>query len=265
MSLYHLRAKQTKIPDNEAVKPRFQGKHVESVLFTVLLLSLGFFLSAQIRDGISIQAQLSSSKEKQSAYLQQLTDLKSSSVKLKEDNAKLLAQKDKMTENVLNEQGYSELASSLTKIRKLAGLTEVNGSGITITLNDSSIADSTDVNQSSLIHSQDVEYIVDLLKASGAKAIAINGERIVSTTSIICTGPTIRVNNSRYPVPFIITAICDADTTYDILHNDLQINYRKSEGVGIIFEKNATLFVPAFSDSTVIDTISKELEVINPS
>ena len=263
MSLFHLHANMMKVSGKDSANPRFQGRLVESILFTVLLLSLGFFLSIQIREGINLQAQLSSSKEKQSAYMQQLADLKSSNVKLKEENTKLAEQKNTMTENVLNEQGYSELAASLTKTRELAGLTEVSGTGITITLNDSNITDTANVSQTSLIHSQDVEYIVDLLKSSGAKAIAINGERIVCSTSIICTGPTIRVNNSRYPVPFVITAICDSNTTYDILQNDSHILFRKSEGIEINFAKKAELTIPAFSDSTVIDSISKELEVIN--
>jgi len=191
--------------------------------------------------------------------------LKSENDKLKEQNIFLASQKDALTESVLNEQGYSELAESVAKIRGLAGLTIVEGAGVTITLSDSTITDTTDVNQSSLIHSQDVQYFVDLLKAAGAKAIAINGERIVCTTSIICTGPTIRVNNSRYPVPFVITAVCDPNATYDILQNDSHTLFRLSEGVEIAFNKNDLISIPAFSDLTVIDALRKELEVESPT
>lgn len=240
-------------------------RHVENLLFMVLLLLFGIFLMTQIRDGISMQEQRSSAKEKHETYLLQLDDLKSENDKLKEQNTLLAVQKDALTESVLNEQGYSELAESLAGIRKLAGLTIVDGAGVTITLSDSTITDTTDVNQSSLIHSQDVQYFVDLLKSAGSKAIAINGERIVCTTSIICTGPTIRVNNSRYPVPFVITAVCDPNTTYDILQNDPHIIFRISEGVEIAFQKNDSISIPAFSDVTVIDSLSKELEVVNPT
>lgn len=238
---------------------------VENLLFMVLLLLFGTFLMIQIREGISMQEQFSSSRQKHDAYLLQLDDLKSENDKLKEQNTLLASQKDALTESVLNEQGYSELAASLAGIRDLAGLTVIDGPGVTITLSDSTITDTTDVNQSSLIHSQDVQYFVDLLKTAGAKAIAINGERIVCTTSIICTGPTIRVNNSRYPVPFVITAVCDPNTTYDILQNDSHVIFRISEGVEIVFKKTDKLSIPAFSDFTVIDALSKELEVINPT
>jgi uncharacterized protein YlxW (UPF0749 family) len=240
-------------------------RFVENLLFMVILLLFGTFLMTQIRDGISMQEQLTSAKEKHAAYLLQLDDLKNENDRLKEQNTLLAAQKNALTESVLNEQGYSELAESLAQIRGLAGFTIVEGAGVTITLSDSTITDTTDINQSSLIHSQDVQYFVDLLKAAGAKAIAINGDRIVCTTSIICTGPTIRVNNSRYPVPFVITAVCDPNTTYDILQNDSHALFRISEGVEIAFKKNDLISIPAFSDLTVIDALSKELEVKSPT
>ena len=246
-----------------AGKPR--NRMLENILFMFLILILGSFLTFQIRVGINEQEQLLASKEKHTAYQLQLDDLKNKNKKLKEENTLLVAQKDQLTEDVLNEQGYSELAASLAETRELAGLTEVTGEGITITLSDSTITDSSNLNQSSLIHSQDVQYFVDTLKSAGARAIAINGERIVCTTSISCTGPTIRVNNSRYPVPFVITAVCDPNTTYDILQNDAQVIFRKSEGVGITVVKNNSISIPAFSDSTVIDSLSTELGVANPS
>jgi len=239
-------------------------KLIENLLFMVLLIFLGTFLTIQIREGISAQEQLAVSKAKHAEYQAQINDLNTENKRLKDENSLLVEQKDDLTQNVLNEQGYSELAASLNEIRKLAGLTEVDGAGVTISLNDSTITDTSDSSQSSLIHSQDVQYIVDLLKASGAKAIAINGERIVCTTNISCTGPTIRVNNSRYPVPFVVTAVCDSDKTYDILQNDLHIISRISEGVEISLSKNNTLTIPAFSDTAVIDSFSTELEVVNP-
>jgi len=237
---------------------------IENLLFMVLLMFLGIFLTIQIREGISAQEQLAASKAKHAQYQTQLDTLNTENTRLKEENTLLVEQKDELTQNVLNEQGYSELAAALNEIRELAGLTEIDGAGITVSLNDSAITDTSDINQSILIHSQDVQYIVDLLKAAGAKAIAINGERIVCTTNISCTGPTIRVNNSRYPVPFVVTAVCDPAKTYDILQNDLRIISRIAEGVEISISKNDAISIPAFSDTAVIDSLSTELEVVNP-
>jgi len=228
----------------------------EKLLFSALLLITGVVMMTQIRQGISMQEKFTSANKEFAIYQQQLSDLADQNKQLKTDYQLLAEQKDALTESVLQEQGYSELAISLSDARMLAGLSSVSGEGITITMNDSTITDTTDINQLSLIHSQDVQYVLDLLKSAGAQAIDINGERIVFTTSITCTGPTIRVNNSRYPVPFVISAICDPESTYDILQNDSYLQYRKDSSVEIDFVINRSLTIPAFSDIVIICTDS---------
>jgi len=246
------------VPGNQASAS--SRRRSESILLMILLLMIGTIISIQIREGISIQKKYSVSKENYSAYQKQLVDLREKNTQLKSDNDQLSDQKDTLTENVLKEQGFSALAQSLADARRLAGLTSVSGEGVIVTLNDSSVTDPTDISQYSLIHSQDVQYVVDLLKASGATAMSINGERIVCTTSITCTGPTIRVNNSRYPVPFVISAICDPESTYDILQNDSYLQYRKQSSVEIDLDIQRDLTIPAFTDLTAVDSLQVELE-----
>ena len=65
---------------------------------------------------------------------------------------------------------------------------------------------------SAIIHDSDIRTVVNELFASGAEAISINGERLVSTSSIRCVGPTVLVNNTRLSIPFEITAIGDSKT-----------------------------------------------------
>jgi len=240
--------------------PGVSNRNIENMLLSALLLILGIVIMIQIREGISIQQKYTSEKENYTLYQKQLSDLKSENAQLKSDNSVLSEQKDLLTESVLTEQGYPELAVALSDARRLAGLTNITGEGVTVTMNDSSITDSSDINQYSLIHSQDVQYVVDLLKSSGAEAICINGERIVCTTSITCTGPTIRVNNGRYPVPFIISAVCDPESTYDILQSDAYIQYRKTNSVEIDLEIDRNLMIPAYSDLSAVDLLSEELE-----
>jgi uncharacterized protein YlxW (UPF0749 family) len=104
---------------------------------------------------------------------------------------------------------------------------------------------------------------VDLLVNSGATAIDINGERIVNTTSILCAGPTIRINDRRYPAPFVIHAVCDPVSTYDILFSDSRIIDRMVESIVIDITIQDFLVIPAFSDSDQYFMLSSELEV-NP-
>ena len=52
--------------------------------------------------------------------------------------------------------------------------------------------------------------IVNELRAAGAEAISVNGERILSTTAIRCVGPTIQINGTKVASPFHIKAIGNA-------------------------------------------------------
>lgn len=92
-------------------------------------------------------------------------------------------------------------------------LTAVKGPGIIMILNDSKqeVSEGEDIAWY-LIHDIDILEIVNELRIAGAEAISINGERVTSTTSIRCGGPTINIDGKRHAVPFIIEAIGDPKT-----------------------------------------------------
>ena len=58
-----------------------------------------------------------------------------------------------------------------------------------------------------IIHDDDLLRVINELRAAGAEAIAINGERIVAMSEIRCAGPTLSVNNNRSAPPYEIKAI----------------------------------------------------------
>jgi uncharacterized protein YlxW (UPF0749 family) len=160
----------------------------------------------------------------------------------------------------LADNGYSALRDSLLLSKKLAGLTSVSGSGLIVVMSDSQSDDTTDCCENSLIHSQDVQHIVDLLVGYGAVAIDINGERIINTTSIMCSGPTIRINSRRYTSPFTIKAVCDTDIAYDILQGDSRVIQRRADNILIEIEKSTDLTVAAYVDQNHIFSIGNELK-----
>lgn len=105
---------------------------------------------------------------------------------------------------------YGIMQNELEKIRNYANLAKVEGPGIIMTLNDSQqeISEGEDIAWY-LIHDIDILEIVNELRMAGAEAISINGERVTSTTSIRCGGPTINIDGKRHAVPFVIKAIGD--------------------------------------------------------
>jgi len=102
------------------------------------------------------------------------------------------------------EQTTGRLASAGTA----AGTVAVKGTGFTVTLDDSSLASSPTGNVNDLvIHSQDVQAVVNGLWAAGAEAIAINGQRLVSTSAILCVGNTLLLNGTVHSPPYEISGI----------------------------------------------------------
>lgn len=236
--------------DNKAKNNKMSGVTfaVPNILGLLVFIAIGIIITGQIISGIRAHSKESRIREKVEAFIDQKNELIIENNILEQSNQELEEMSAGLSDAFLTSYGNSELRDSYLVAMKVAGLTEITGSGIEIKMYDSSDMD-TETSKSDIVHSQDVRYIVDLLVNSGASAIDINGERIVNTTSILCAGPTIRINDKRYPAPFVIHAVCDPDSTYDILFNDSRIIDRMAENVVIDISKQDVLVIPAFTDS----------------
>lgn len=139
----------------------------------------------------------------------------------------LLAQLTKQ-EDALRAQISSETASAAAgdarvrsaqaaanALEDLAGLRPVAGSEVTVSLNDAPKADQQRDEQAGaqpddlVIHQQDVQGVVNALWSGGARAMAIMGQRVVSTTAVRCVGNTLLLHGRVYGPPFVISAIGD--------------------------------------------------------
>lgn len=111
------------------------------------------------------------------------------------------------TNSTQNNTGLEQLENEIKGGNKILGLSEVTGNGIIITVNDSISLNIFDDPNSSVVHDTDLMNIVNVLKNSGAEAISINGERIVTTSAIECDGNVIMINGEKIAAPFVIKAI----------------------------------------------------------
>lgn len=113
----------------------------------------------------------------------------------------------KQNEGIINKAKLSDLEN----LKKKIGLTVIDGEGVEITLNDSeSISrDISSPDDKKLIHASDLRDVINLLWANKAKAIAVNGQRILSTTPINAAGGSILVNNIYIVPPITIVSIVD--------------------------------------------------------
>lgn len=111
------------------------------------------------------------------------------------------------------------LSEELERIKILAGLMPVKGPGIIVKVEDappSAIPAGAD-REAFVVHDEDLLKIVNELRAAGAEAISINGQRLVATSEIRCSGPIIRVNNTSIGSPYEIRAIGEPKALKDAL------------------------------------------------
>lgn len=119
--------------------------------------------------------------------------------------------------------GRAELQSA----NLAAGTQAVSGPALSVTLDDApdSVQPEGVVDDLLVVHQQDIQSVVNVLWQSGAEAMTIQGQRVVSTTGIKCVGNTVVLHGIPYAPPYEIVAIGDQDL--------LEQGLARSEFVGI--------------------------------
>jgi uncharacterized protein YlxW (UPF0749 family) len=144
----------------------------------------------------------------------------------------------------------------IERARLEAGLLPLKGPGVVVKLTDSTRRPSPDDDPYFyIVHDVDLQALVNELWASGAEAVAVNEQRLVTRTSIRCVGPTILVNAVRLAPPYEVKAIGNAQDIYTALNMPggfLQsMDMQRAMGVEVKISKLDELEVPAFNGSLV--------------
>ncbi|MDR3085062.1 MAG: DUF881 domain-containing protein [Christensenellaceae bacterium] len=133
------------------------------------------------------------------------------------------------------------LEEQIEALRRSAGLTELKGPGVRITL-----ANRAQEGALLLVSDEDVLQIINELNASGAEALAINGERFIATTEIRRAGDFVSINARHYSAPFEILAIGNAQTLYAAMFLYGGAVERLERWVDIRVEMGEEISVPAY-------------------
>ncbi len=199
---------------------------------------------------------------------QRLTELTATLKKVQEENEALqghLKEKEQIIADYESGLDYGatidNLQNELEKLRLFAGLTEVHGAGILVTMNDSSTKKGGDSN-AYLVHAEDILSVINELNVGGAEAISINGQRIVGKSSVSCAGSIVMVNGERVAAPFEIKAVGDRD----ILQSALKfpggvVDNLAPWGIEINIHKEANITVPPYTQTILWKATASELEV----
>jgi uncharacterized protein YlxW (UPF0749 family) len=104
-----------------------------------------------------------------------------------------------------------------------------------------------------VIHDTNLVAVVNELKAAGAEAIEINGQRIVGNTAIRCAGPIILINTKQVAPPFIVEAIGNQNNLMQLDMIGGELDYLRGLGLKVSIDKKDNLDLPAYEGSIVMN------------
>ncbi|MDG4655838.1 DUF881 domain-containing protein [Ectobacillus antri] len=183
-------------------------------LLSLVCLVLGFMIAYSY----SLTAKREPQKQRDKQWDREY-ELRSSLIRQEKANATLekkvvnLQKKVRAEEQKLGDQQkqFSDAVKEVEELRMYLGRVKVKGAGIELILADATkIPGDKNVNNY-LVHDGHIQMVLNELYASGANAIAINGQRLTAHSFVTCIGPVVNVNGTEHPAPFIITALGNSD------------------------------------------------------
>ena len=151
------------------------------------------------------------------------------------------------------------------QLAKVAGMTPLSGRGMEIVINDPRRAPAAvDVTTGSATHAAppaaqaaspaptqvvtdgDLILLNMLLWYGGARAVAINNQRITAQTTITSSGPVILINGTRLVPPFRVTALGDPETLKGVLGEAGLIDQMRGAGIAVSMSAQSALRVPGW-------------------
>ena len=174
--------------------------------------------------------------------------------RLQERVSDLTAEVQSLTGEV-EDTGVARYRQEIQRLKDPAGLTPRSGPGLKITLSDApdDVIESAQGDPNLLVvHQQDIQAVVNALWRGGADAVTIQGQRVISTTGIKCSGSTVQLQGVPYPQPFVIEAVGDIDDMTEALDGDGYVAlYREQAAdpgiaIGWSMEPDSRVEAPAY-------------------
>lgn len=216
--------------------------------------------------GIMLAVQLQSNMNPIKKESRSINDLRITLQKELEKRKNLLADTSKYDQllyqyetSMTEGQSISVMKDELARARKLAGMVSVEGEGITVQIKERGVetasppsADSLDPYGPSLVIDQDLRWLVNELFVNGAKAVSINGNRLISTTAIRNVGEDIQVDTKTIRPPYEIKALGEPDVLISGLKLEGVDSYFQLTNKTVMLEKEEKLVIPAYQGTRPI-------------
>lgn len=136
----------------------------------------------------------------------------------------------------------------LLKVRQLAGFTKLKGPGVEVNIAPVQKGDQKIGDNLFTVRDEDLLKVVNELRAGGAEALAINGQRIISTSEIRLAGAFVDVNLTRISPPYLVVAIGPPDQLESsLLIKGGLVDTMQDWGVAVQVTRKEQITVPAYS------------------
>jgi uncharacterized protein YlxW (UPF0749 family) len=182
----------------------------------VCLAALGVLVAtaaAQVRDRAPSVARANQE------LLEEIDQRTAATSQLEDDVTALQREVDRARVNGLRLTSIGrEAAAGLDEVERAAGVTPVEGPGISVTVDDAELDDpgpgstSAETNELGRVLDRDLQLVVNGLWAAGAEAVAVNGQRLSSLSAIRNAGDAILVDFRPLSPPYSVLAVGDPAT-----------------------------------------------------
>jgi uncharacterized protein YlxW (UPF0749 family) len=226
----------------------------------IICIFLGILIASQGRTVFEFQKQKQEQKKVIDKMVAELElDIKENE-KLRESIDSLIKENDRYIEELAVSNNNDILINSLREYKIIAGLADMEGEGIIITLDDAEPRKYVN-RQSLIIHDIDIKILLNSLKNGGAKAISVNDERILDISEQVCAGPTILINRNRYSTPYIIKATGNKEMLYDSIIKSERYALMLEDGIRIDISMKDDILIEGYKGK--ISDLITGLKVIN--
>lgn len=193
-------------------------KNTGEIAIGAVCVLLGILLAVQLRS-VQVNSAEDATNAGRLETLQNLyNDAQDKNEELQSQLAQTAAELQSYRDAAASGSSESEaLRAEVDKLELQAGLVDVEGPGVMVSLRDSTAANVTGDEADYLIHDNDLLSVINELRDAGAEAISLNGERLLATSEVRCAGSVVVVNGHRYTSPFVFNAIGDPATLYNAL------------------------------------------------
>ncbi|HEX9436739.1 MAG TPA: DUF881 domain-containing protein [Candidatus Limnocylindria bacterium] len=170
---------------------------------------------------------------------------------LKTELSDLRSKLDEIQRTASTQSGtVKDLQSRIDDLKASAGLTEVRGEGVIVTIDAVRTAGSKDQERQVCL-APDLTDIVNAAWHGGARAVAINSERLVASSSVYCVGATIVVNGTIVSAPFAVSAVGQASSLLGVIDDPAQLRDLKRRrdqlAVDLRVARSPLLTLPAYT------------------